>query len=398
MTEKQNKSGHRVCVVIPTYNNSNTIAAVIRETLTVVPDIIVVNDGSTDGTKRILEQFENIDVLTHSKNLGKGVSLSQGLAYADEKGFTHAISIDADGQHSPGDIQKFVAKVEERPQDLIIGVRNLNKRGRRRLKSRLLRGNSNFWVWIETGRWIADTQSGFRAYPVKAVQKLLLKSRKYDYEIEVLVKLMWFGLNVSTIAVAASYGRGSKSHFRPLRDFAIVSHLNACLIWQRILLPGSLRRVVHLKEYRDKPLRKLCFEIVRDVLLEQSKTPASFALCIGLGVCFGILPIWGLQMLAAGIVAHQLRLSKPLVLAASNISIPVMIPLILYVSVLIGQFVLRERLDYGLGLGAINQETVWMYAAEYLVGSVLLAIIAGFVALCISYVLARGCTLWWKKA
>ncbi len=75
-----------------------------------------------------------------------------------------------------------------------------------------------------------------------------------------------------------------------------------------------------------------------------------------------------------------------------------MIPLILYVSVLTGQFVLRVRLDYGLGLSTINQETVWTYAAEYLVGSVLLAIIAGVVALGISYVLARGCTLWWRKA
>jgi len=396
VTSHKDKPIPRVCAVIPTFNNAKTIASVIRGVLAVIPDVIVVNDGSTDDTGQILEQLEGVMVLRHTQNLGKGQSLAHGLEYAEKMEFTHAITLDGDGQHSPADIPGFLKAISERPYDLLIGIRDLRGEEVRRRKSRLLRTNSNFWVWVETGKWIDDTQSGLRAYPIEMVNRLVLKTRKYDYEIDILVKAIWSGTPVSFVPVTADYGPGSESHFRPLRDFAIVTHLNGCLIWQRILLPANLRRVMFLKEYREKRISRLCFEVARDVILEQSKTPASFALCIGLGVCFGILPIWGFQMILAGLVAHQLRLSKPLVLAASNISVPAAIPFILYASLLLGRFVLERRLDSIPGLGSVSQETIWTYAAEYLIGSVLLAVAAGLAAVCVSYVLARGCSLWWK--
>jgi glycosyltransferase involved in cell wall biosynthesis len=390
MTGQLCKPSQRVCVVIPTYNNSDTVASVIRGAVQQVESVIVIDDGSTDATEQILRQFNNITVLRHSHNLGKGAALAKGLAFAAQKGFTHAVTIDADGQHLASDIPRFLAEIEKSPQALIIGVRDLSGRETRRRKSRILRRNSNFWVWVETGKWLSDTQSGFRAYPLAATDALLLKTRKYDYEIEVLVKLIWAGVDVAAVKVSARYGPGSRSHFRPLRDFLIVAHLSGCLIWQRILLPAALRRLLHLKTFHDKPFWKICSQVLRNVIMEEVDTPWGFAVCVGLGVCFGILPIWGLQMFVAAVVAHHLRLSKPLILVASNISFPAAIPFILYASLLLGRFVLSGQLDYDLGLSVLNPKDIWKYAIEYLVGSISLAVLAGAVTTVVSYFLARA--------
>jgi uncharacterized protein (DUF2062 family) len=168
-------------------------------------------------------------------------------------------------------------------------------------------------------------------------------------------------------------------------------------MWQRIVLPANLLGAIHLKSFRDRPLRKILVKIVRDVIMEQADTPRSFAVCIGLGVSFGILPIWGFQMVVAGFVAHQLRLSKPLTLAASNISFPAAIPLILYLSLLLGTFALTGRIRSFASIWTVDWQTVWACTVEYLVGSVILAITAGSIAMGISYILARRYSLWRKK-
>lgn len=381
----------RVCVVMPTYNNAATLRTAIQNATSVLPNIIVVNDGSTDATAELLKVIPDIEIVTHAHNMGKGAALADGFARALELGFTHAVTMDTDGQHLSSDLPKLLGTIKENPEAMILGVRNLAGSGRR-LKSRLLRANSNFWVWVLTGHWVPDTQCGFRIYPLSRIRTLLLKTRRYDFEVEVLVKSMWTGTPVVTIPVGVQYDRGSESHFRPVVDFALVAHLNGCLLAQKIFLPVSLRQAMHLKSFAEGDRLRNSWKLTKASVIEKCSTPSVFAVSIGIGVCLGILPIWGFQIAAAIVVSHQLRLSKALTVTASNISFPAAIPFILLASLLLGRFVLTGHIDRSLSHGELNQVNIWNYAVEYLIGSIILAILAGGVAGILSFALARVLT------
>lgn len=376
----------RACVVIPTYNNARTVVSVIEGARTHVADVIVVDDGSTDGTADALSRVE-VRRIAHRKNLGKGAALLSAFQWAAESGFTHAITMDADGQHAADDLPAFLEAVARHPEALVVGTRALSGGGRAR-KSRLLRANSNFWVWAETGHCVGDTQSGFRAYPLAPLQTLRLDTRKYDLEVEALVKLIWIGTPVVSVPVKAYYGPGSESHFRPLADFALVARLNVRLLGLRLLLPALVRQAVVRHAAPGTSFRRHLLETLRD-LDGPGTVPLTFALSVGVGVCFGILPIWGFQLAAAMVAAHLLRLSKPLTFLAANVSFPAAIPFILYASLLTGRFVLADPTEWSSDLSALNRTTVWLYAREYLVGSVVLAAACAVGAGSLAYLLAH---------
>ena len=150
-----------IVVVIPTYNNGKTLAAVIEEVCRYADDIIVVNDGSTDDTANILEQYPAIRTITHPVNKGKGTALKHGLSQAKKEGFRYAITIDSDGQHFASDIPCFIEAIEKEPDTLLVGARNLasdNMPGKNTFANKF----SNFWFRLETGLKLEDTQSGYR--------------------------------------------------------------------------------------------------------------------------------------------------------------------------------------------------------------------------------------------
>ena len=381
----------RVCVVMPTYNNRRTVGRMVEQVLEVLPDLLVVDDGSTDGAAELLAGLEGFELLTLPENSGKGKALARGFERARELGYTHAITMDADGQHLASDLPAFLEEVRSHPDHIIVGERDLgwSKQEGRRGKSFLLRGHSNFWVWVETGRWVADTQAGFRAYPLAALDRLALGTRRYDFEIEVLVKAIWAGARVSSVPVRAEYGPGSESHFRLLHDSVLVSLLNLRLVVLRVLLPMPLLAAMHQRSFQDLPWHRRLWGLARGAVLQMSDTPARFGACIGLGVFFGILPIWGFQIAAAMVAAHWLRLSKPLVLAASNISMPPATPFILYLSLLLGRVLLHRRLDTSLPVEGLSLELLRDLVPEYLLGAVALALVAGLAAGLLAGLLAR---------
>ena len=163
---KETLKARGICVIIPTYNNVGTVAQVVHETLSYCDDVIVVNDGSTDGTSKLLESIPSITVVSYPKNKGKGFALKTGFRKALELGFSYAITLDSDGQHYPSDIPLFLKANQEHPGTLIVGARDLT--GVVRSKgSNFANKFSNFWFYIQTGRKLDDTQTGYRLYPIK---------------------------------------------------------------------------------------------------------------------------------------------------------------------------------------------------------------------------------------
>lgn len=216
------------CTVIPTYNNDRTVASIVRRTMAVCSDIIVVNDGSTDNTLQELQPFGGaITLITYSRNRGKGYALRRGLEAARTAGFDYAITIDSDGQHRPEEIPQLIQAIEAEPT-LVVGSRNIQADG-------MPAGNtfanrfSNFWFRLQTGLNLPDTQTGFRVYPLRHLPCLKMLTYRYESELELLVFSAWHGVRIVPVPVSVSYPSDRVSHFRPFRDFFRISVLNTIL-------------------------------------------------------------------------------------------------------------------------------------------------------------------------
>lgn len=231
----------KICVVIPVYNHCLTIGRVVRSARTFLP-VIVVNDGSTDDTARILSSENGVDVLTLPGNQGKGAALRAGFAEAERLGFTHAITIDADGQHAPDELPLFIAASRRQPEALIVGVRDLIKENAPRGR-RITNDISSFWFRVETGIRLSDTQCGFRCYPLDSINRLRSETERYAYELEIMVKAAWAGVPIVAQPVSADYAAATSrmSHFDPWRDLLRISHLHSRLSIQTLTrwLAGS---------------------------------------------------------------------------------------------------------------------------------------------------------------
>lgn len=374
-------SSVRACILVPTYNNAATVEGVLRAIqATGERDILVVNDGSTDGTSAILARIDGITVLTNDRNRGKGFSLRRGFEAALARGFTYAITIDSDGQHAPGEIAKLRAAIAATPGAMIMGARDMSGAdvpGKSSFGNRF----SNFWFRIETGWRLDDTQTGFRAYPLGPTCSFRAWTTRFEYEVETIVRLAWRDVPFVQVPVSVRYDFPERvSHFRPGKDFLRISLLNSVLVtlaflwhWPKQLLTGG------------RLWRRLKEEAVRP---EESSLHK--ALSIGFGLFMGIVPIWGFQ-LAVGIpLAFLLKLNRVLFVAAANISIPPMIPLILYGSYRMGApFVGDDRVRIER-FADLTLEAIHWNMMQYLLGAVLLAVVAGLAGTLVSWAVLRG--------
>ncbi len=246
-TESQKTILHEkgICVIIPTYNNDGTVGDVIRDTLLYCDDVIVVDDGSNDNTESILSDISNITIVMHKRNCGKGCALKSGFRKALDLGFSFAITLDADGQHYPFFINSFVQTLIDNPGSLIVGERNL-KGADRSFGSKFANRFSDFWFYIQTGRLLKDTQTGYRLYPIKKMKGLCLLTSRYEAELELLVFSSWNGIKICTVPIDVFYPSREErvSHFRPGVDFARISILNffLCILAVIYGLPMRLWR------------------------------------------------------------------------------------------------------------------------------------------------------------
>ena len=253
-----------ICVVIPTYNNGGTIGRVVAGALEQCDDVIVVNDGSTDATASILRGIqttppsghrrllhedaiaysggEGVTIVTLDRNRGKGAALKAGFRKALELGFAYAITLDGDGQHYPEDIPTMLRANQEHPGALILGSRMLDGADRSKGSS-FANKFSNFWLWVQTGKRLDDTQTGYRLYPLKKLHGLSLLTSRYEAELELLVFASWHGVELVPVPVNVYYPPKEErvSHFRPGMDFARISVLNTVLCFLAVVYGLPLR-------------------------------------------------------------------------------------------------------------------------------------------------------------
>ncbi len=352
---------------------------VISDVLLYCSDVIVVNDGSTDSTLDIVNKFPQVDLVTYPKNRGKGYAMRTGFKYAYNKGFQYGVTIDSDGQHYAKDLATFLDMIDENPNAIIIGARDLNQENMDG-KSSFANRFSNFWFKVETGLEMPDTQSGFRLYPLHALHKMHFFTRKYEFEIEVIVRASWRGIDVIPAPIDVFYPEKEErvTHFRPFKDFFRISVLNTVLVLLAFLFHHP-RRVFNA--YRKKSLKQI-FKEVKDSAAALPNHTIAFS--IAFGVFMGIFPIWGYQLLVGFIIAHFLSLHKGIFFIAANISLPPMIPFILYLSYVMGSFMMGVgswSVGFELSLAAIKSNLL-----QYIVGAIGLSILAGAVFGLFSYV------------
>jgi glycosyltransferase involved in cell wall biosynthesis len=358
---------YKCCVIIPTYNNCKTLYKVIEGVLRFTDDIIIVNDGSTDDTNMILKEFESLKIINLPKNKGKGHALRIGFKKAIFAGFENAITIDSDGQHDPNDIPVFIDKLIEEDGSLIIGSRNMNREGIPK-KSNFGNRFSNFWFWIETGKHMPDTQSGFRLYPVSRYKKTIFFTNRFEFEIEVIVRSAWKGINVLSVPVSVRYFLDDErvSHFRPFKDFFRISILNTILVLMAFLFYRPFGFIRKLN-------KKNISEFFNNNFIQNKDSNSKIIFSVMLGAFMGVAPVWGWQMAIALVLAIVLKLNKVTTLVVSNISVPPMIPIILYLSYKFGGLVYHNSVDViydkGLNISMISDNLI-----QYLIGSLLLGI------------------------
>jgi glycosyltransferase involved in cell wall biosynthesis len=235
-------------VVTPTYNNAGTLAAVLDGIERLGLPTIAVDDGSTDGTAAILagraarRSGPALRVIRHPMNLGKAAALRTGFAAADAAGFSHAVTIDTDGQLDPADIPRLLEQARRRPRALVLGARTDEGAGRpaRGIVGRLF---SKSMIALECGVSLADSQCGLRVYPLELPRTVACRAGRFGYETEIITRGVWAGFECVQVPVSCRYFPPDRrvSHYRPWRDTFFLVLLHVRLTLTRVLFHDHSR-------------------------------------------------------------------------------------------------------------------------------------------------------------
>jgi uncharacterized protein (DUF2062 family) len=357
------------------YNNKDTVKSVAMEARSLIPQVVVVDDGSTDACVEELLSDSGVTVLRHEKNRGKGKAILTALRYVEDQGGRFMITLDADGQHDPRDLEKFIPLLQEDDTAIVIGCRRFEE-GSVPRRSRFGMEIGNFWLRTETGVSIEDCQSGFRAYPVKYVSQLKLAGSHFDFEAEVLARAVWAGLKLKSLAVGVWYPepRLRVSSFRPFVDNFRISCMHARLVGRR-LLPFPHRKLLPVVEERLDP--RVLLHPIRTVrtLIEENATPGLLGVSAAVGTFLATLPLISLHTVVIVYFATRLRLNRVMAVAVQNLCMPPFVPIVC--------IELGYRMRYGQWLTEFSKRTVLselhQRLFEWLVGSLVVAPIAAVV-------------------
>jgi len=228
----------RPCVVIPVYNHEHAIGKVVAQVLDHGLPCILVDDGSSPSCAAVLDALvarhpAQLVLARHAVNQGKGGAVLTGFERARDGGYSHVLQVDADGQHSVGDIPRFLDAARAAPQAVIAGCPVYDESvPALRLYARYL---THVWVWINTlSLAIRDSMCGFRVYPVASVAALAARRRlglRMNFDIEILVRLYWDGVQVVNLPTRVGYPADGVSHFKAWTDNVLITRLHVVLFF-----------------------------------------------------------------------------------------------------------------------------------------------------------------------
>lgn len=380
----QSNSVHtdHIWCAIPVFNNKAAIRDVAAGCRSVLKNVVVVDDGSTDADLSSLLSDMDVVVLKHGKNLGKGQAILTASGYIEAHGGTHMITIDADGQHYPRDIEKFIPMIQESDSNIIIGCRNFDTDNVPD-KSRFGRKFANFWLRLETGVQINDCQSGFRAYPVRYLNQMDFKGSHYDFEAEALAKAAWAGLQLETVSIDVYYPKPEEriSSFKPFMDNLRISLIHSMLVG-RCLLPLRHKRLVKEKK-TDFTLLRHPGKFLK-MILKENATPEGLAMSAAVGIFIAVLPLFFIHTIVIMYVATRLNLNRLMAINIQHLCMPPFVPVI---CIQVGYY-----LKHGNLLTTISFQTMFSDISarlwEWLLGSLIVAPIGAILIGAIIFVTA----------
>ena len=236
-------------LLVPVYNHGEVVRSTLARLAAFGIPIYVVDDGSDEATReelhRVAGDYPQVRLFRLPRNSGKGAAVMHGMREARAAGLTHALQIDADGQHCAEDVPKFLSRGEANPDAVICGRPVFDATApRARLYGRYL---TYFWVWVETLSFaIGDPMCGFRLYPLVPTCALIDAKRiptRMDFDIDIIVRLAWLGLRIENVSTRVTYPEGGRSHFDMLRDNLRISRTHTLLVCRMLaMLPGLLSR------------------------------------------------------------------------------------------------------------------------------------------------------------
>lgn len=252
------KSSLLYALVIPAHNEATTIGEVVKKALRYINEVIVIDDGSSDGTTEALERLP-ITVLRNTKNMGKAFSLWRGFCHALDRGARAIVTLDGDGQHSPEDIPRLIAQWEGTPHYLIIGARTRQQRQDFDLRVCANR-IADFWISWAAGYYIADSQSGFRVYPSRLLRRISCRygrAQSFVFESEVLIESAKLGYRSISLPIESNARMASRaSHFRPALDVIRITRMVAWKLLSRGMYPTGLYRSLKDRILKNRILKK----------------------------------------------------------------------------------------------------------------------------------------------
>ena len=369
-----------VLLVIPVYNHGSTLRHVVKQALDDGWPVLVVDDGSTDGGP---ERITDLPCRIHhtGSNQGKGVAILAGAEIAAESGYRAIVTVDADGQLDPREAHLLVDATAGDWPVIVVGSRRMDQESIPNA-SIFGRAFSNFWVRLECGQDLPDTQSGMRLYPVDQLLQLHVRSRRYDFEVEVLVQAVWAGIPIRSVPVSVDYSSRNRqsSHFHKVKDNLRLTAMHTRLVL-RALCPWPHRRLLqrpdkwHIDKSLYNPVRLLKY------LCREHSSPLLLGVAAWMGIFLGSLPLIACHTIVIIYVTHKLHLNKVAAVGASQFCCPPIVPV---VCIEVGHFMRSGHL-----LLNISWETLFLQIPyrlwEWLLGSLVVGPVFGIIVGGITY-------------
>lgn len=229
----------RICITIPTYNNTHTIRPLIEQLRSCCLPCLIINDGSNAATQKILNDLQAqytdwLQVFHRPQNKGKGGALKYGFKQAYEQGFTHALQLDADLQHQVSEIGNFIQSTHAHPDAFIVGQPIFDKSAP--LARRLGRYLTHIFIWLETWSFqIKDALCGYRVYPLRPTMDILnntMTGDRMDFDPEIAVRLFWHKVPIVNVPTHVLYYQDGVSHFDVYRDNLRLARMHTRLLWR----------------------------------------------------------------------------------------------------------------------------------------------------------------------